>query len=271
MKLLTWLLTFIATLSSPIVGRLNYCSMANGCPGDKCRQVSSCGRGGGGDGFGCVPGPTSCEYKDPVLKGKYREVTFKQAKQCIKDYALKNEPLYPMMKYLEVDADWDKPDKESDYCGQPVFGKIEYKKEDKFCWPVSMRHIGVDYHKFPFGVSVVVGAQTCEVYVDPRSVDILKIDDTNLSLADINFTAEQAVACAEKYVADHKSEYQEYKNHKPGLFRVPERGVAGSHAAVKDISKEWNFYTVAGGGIYLVVGARTCDVYGVNEKYYTHL
>lgn len=244
-----------------------YCSMLNGCPTDKCERSTSCQSGGDGSELGCIAGSTSCEFKDSGLKWKYQEVSSEQAKKCIVNFASANGSLYPMMKYLEVK---DQKNAESGICSQPIEGSIKYNNRDKFCWWYEMRHKDGDYHRFPFGVQITVGAQTCTVYLDPRSIQILKIDDPQLSLADINYTPQQAIACAESYISDHKSEYVEYKNYKQGSLVVPDN-TAGSHAAVKDISKEWNFYTVTGGGVYLVVGAKTCSVYGVNEKYYTKI
>ena len=241
-----------------------YCSMANGCPTNKCRTVTQClgGNDTGRGGDGCAPGETTCEYKDSILKEKYREVTAGQAKQCVQKFITKNLNAYPTLKYLEIE---DKEfGREADFCMEDLVETRKLKKEDNYCWFVEMKH--KTEPDFPFGSTFYVGAQTCTVYWK-----IPKVFKTNISaLMRVNYSPAQAVKCAEKYIEANKTKFIEYQEFVPGTLSAP-GGVLGP-GNVTGYSKDLQFYIVTGqsrqGGIYLSVGAHSCTVYEVKEELY---
>ncbi|MBI2326849.1 hypothetical protein HYU92_00875 [Candidatus Curtissbacteria bacterium] len=245
----------------------SYCSMENGCPKDKCNLAAYCG--GGSDNFGCVLGGYTCEYKDLYLKDEYKEVTPEQAKQCVKDFVAENQIVYPILSSLIID---DKESgKESYSCSQLLEKNSKYSKEDKFCYFMYMNH-KTKPEKFPFSPNFYVGAQTCNVYWDLP--EHFKINDPELSIANIDYSPEEAIECAEKYLKEHRNEYKEYQKFVPGTLVV--WGEPSSSAAIEDLSKDWKFYSIKDKSypvpkLSLSVGAHTCTVYGTNEKYYTKI
>jgi hypothetical protein len=240
----------------------DYCSMANGCPTDKCRTVSSCGGGGAGDG--CPPGPTTCEYKDLNLKDSYTEVSANQAKQCVQQFITQNLATYPTLKYFQIDT--NNSAKESDDC-QVVENTKGFNKKDEYCWFIALKPT---VQGLPFTPDTYVGAQTCTVYWDLPNT--FKTDLA--SLTSVNYSPDQAITCAENYIVANKTKYQEYKNFVQGSLSVPNK-TPSPGANVADSSKDVSTYTVIGNSspqsIYLAVGAHSCTVYGVNEKYYTKI
>ncbi len=242
----------------------NYCSMANGCPIDKCKVVTRCASGGAGTG--CVPGPTTCEYKDLYLKGDYKEISFANARHCVNDFVNKNSNAYPTLKNLVIDE--GNSSKESSNCSPLLENDSKFNKDDRFCYFMAMQH--KTDKNFPFAPHFYVGAQTCNVYWDLP--EAFKIDISTLTT--VNYSPHQAIKCAEKYIDSNKAKYLEYKNFEAGSLSVPNKE-AGPHAKVTDLSKDVSFYTVIGNSnpksLYLVVGAHSCTTYGVNEEYYTKL
>lgn len=240
----------------------NYCSIANGCPKDKCRVVTECA--GGGEGAGCAPGETICEYKDLYLKDNYTEVSIGQVKQCVQDFVTKNQSVYSTLTNLEVDE--NNSGKESDTCSPLLEKESTFNKKDRFCYFIAMHH--KTDKNFPFAPQFYVGAQTCSVYWNIP--DAFKSDISTLT--SVNYSPDQAISCAEKYIDANKTKYLEYKNFIAGSLSVPNKE-PGPHAKVTDLSKDVSFYTVIGSSspqsIYIVVGAHSCTVYGVNEQYYT--
>ena len=236
--------------------RFPYCSMENGCPKDKCQLVSNCG--GGGEGFGCVLGEDTCEYKSYVLKDQYQEVSPSRVRQCVADFIASNQDTYPLLAGLIFDE--QETARESYGCG--LGG--EYVGKDSYCYFVAMKHKS---GRLPVASHFYVGAQTCQVYW--QLSEVYKVDDPNLTINGVLYTPLQAVACAEQYITAHRGEYLEYQNYIPGSLRAT--NPPGPHAKVDDLSKDWSFYTVAMRSLYFAVGAHTCTVYPVNEKYYTKL
>lgn len=233
-----------------------YCSKANSCPTDKCTLVADCA--GGSDGGGCALGEVTCEYKDLILKADYTEVSYAQAKQCAQSFITQNLSVYPTLKYFEIGV--DNSSRESSTCNNDTFDK-----KDKFCWFMAMQPTDKN---LPFAPSFYVGAQTCTVYWNLPTV--FKTD--LLPLTSVNYSPNQAIVCAEKYISANKTKYLEYKNFELESLHVPNEA-PGSHAAITNSTKDVLFYSVSGKSspqnIYLVVGAHSCTVYGVNEQYYT--
>ncbi len=238
----------------------DYCTMKNGCPKDKCNIATQCGAGG--LGFGCAPGETTCEYKDLNLKDKYREVTINQVKSCVTDFISKNQYSYPTLKVLKIDD--NQSGKESSTCDSLLQKGSNFNKEDRYCWYISMQH--KTDPSFPLETHFYVGAQTCSVYWNLP--DSFKNDLPSLNK--VEYSPDQAIVCAENYIEANKGKYLEYKNFVKGFLEIPNKA-PGMHGRITDFTKDSSFYTVIDGNIYLVVGAHSCTVYGVNEQYYTKL
>lgn len=131
----------------------DYCSMANGCPKDKCSVHTPCG----GGTEGCMPGKPICEYKDHYLKDNYTEVSFGQVKQCVQEFITKNQSTYPTLTNLEIDE--NNSGTESSPCSP--FDST-FNKKDRFCYFIVMHH--KTDKNFPFAPQFYVGSQTCKVY-----------------------------------------------------------------------------------------------------------
>ena len=240
-----------------------YCSMANGCPADKCRTILHCS-GSGENSAGCAPGEPTCEYKDLNSRDQYRELSARQAKRRVQEFLAKNQNVYKTLRDLRIDEDEFEP--ESGYCADVLDDRSKLNRKDRFCWFIALRH--KTDQNFPYAPQFYVGAQTGTVYWD-----IPKQFKVNLSsLTRVRYSPDQAIKCAEKYIAANQTEYLEYKNFVPGSLTIPD-GAGGLHSAITNHSKDALSYTVIGrsspNSIYLVVGAHSCTVYGVNEKLYT--
>lgn len=234
-----------------------YCSIANGCPSDKCRLVTQCASGG--NDSGCAPGETTCEYKDANLKADYTEFTVSQAGECAQDFVAQNAAAYPTLEYFEIDE--ANSGGESNSCSSNIRSKSN--SEDTYCWFIKFRSTVED---LPFAPQFYVGAQTCNVYWDLP--DRFKTDLS--SLLGVKYSPDDAIGCAEEYIDANKTKYLEYADFVPNSLHVPNKQ-AHTHAKVTESTEDVLFYTVTGSGVYLVVGAHSCKVYGVNEQYYTAL
>lgn len=133
--------------------QINYCSMLNGCPSDKCVIQMGCA-GGASEPIGCTPGPRWCEFKDPKLKTAYTEISMEQTAQCVQKFLDKNANEYDVFSDMEIDYERSKD--KVDTCGSD--------KKDKYCRFIILKH---KFDKnFGYVTEFFVGAQTCSVYWD---------------------------------------------------------------------------------------------------------
>jgi hypothetical protein len=269
----------LALLSLTMAGApgfsMDYCSMENGCPTDKCFSVANCKPGG----VECIGTPT-CIYKDPALKEKYYEVPFKKAMQCLNDFVTKHAKEYPGIMLFDL----DKPDAE--LAGLPTIGAkpitvpcslllatANDHLSDNFCW-----HFGFTGKSpaLPTQANVLVGAETCMVFWPDLANPIYQLSDPNLPQAAVLVTPGQAAACAESYIVAHKRDYLEYRTFVVGSLHAPEPPQSDTAPRV-DVMKDLKSYIVIGKSragyrrLKMVVGAHTCTVNAIDEKHYKKL
>jgi hypothetical protein len=131
------------------------------CPTSKCKIKSSCVSGGGDFNLGCV-GRSWCSWKDDKLKFAYSETSPEEAKQCLDKYIEENKSKFNKLQHIESVYF---EDGESNYCHG--LG-IETAEEDIYCYyyQINTEPVPGDKYNRGWGLTFLVGAQTCNVYPD---------------------------------------------------------------------------------------------------------
>ncbi len=167
-----------------------YCTMSNGCPLDKCYEHADCLPGSNGISAGCSPGPTQCSFKSQLSKFDYKQISFEEARTCLKDFVKKNVDKFPHLARFNLDLAEEKmlhfPGTQED--------KDEESPADRFWYVFSLNAL-----PDRDGADVRVGAQTCHVkwptisrYDEPKK--------TNTDKANKLITLAEAKVCAEDFL-----------------------------------------------------------------------